>query len=79
MNSVFTNEFIDSIDNKSNFYKKNLAPYKILYKNYKLKKVGENEFVVSVHIDDMNGRYIQVIHLIKSEDVYLISKIEYDI
>ena len=80
LKSVFTSEFIDRIEeNENNFYKKKLAPYKILYKNFKIKKVGENEFVVSVHIDDMNGRYIQVIHLIKNEDVYLISDIEYDI
>jgi len=80
LKSVFTSEFIDRIEeNENNFYKKKLAPYKILYKNYKLKKVGENEFVVSIHIEDRNGRYIQVIHLIKNEDVYLISDIEYDI
>jgi hypothetical protein len=77
LDKVFTNEFIDGIDN--NFYKKNLAPYKIVFKNYKLRKVRENEFVVSVHIKDKNGKYIQVIHVKKYEDKYLITNIEYDI
>lgn len=78
---VFTNDYIDDIDKSSNFYKKNLAPYKIVDKNYirSLIKVSENEFIVSVQIDDKNGRYIQIIHIIKERDVYLISNIEYDI
>ena len=79
LSSVFTREFIDMIDNSSNFYKFNLAPYKVVFRNYTLNQVGENEFVVSIHIKDKNGRYIQVIHLIKRNDEYLISEIEYDI
>ncbi len=77
LDKVFTNEFIDGIDN--NFYKKKLAPYKIVFRNYKLREVRENEFVVSVHIKDKNGKYIQVIHIKKNKDKYLITKIEYDI
>jgi hypothetical protein len=77
LDKVYTNEFIDSIDN--NFYKEKLAPYKIAFRNYKLRDVRENEFVVSVHIKDKDGKYIQVIHIKQYIDKYLISKIEYDI
>ncbi len=77
LDKVFAYKFIDGIDN--NFYKKKLAPYKIVFRNYKLHEVRENEFVVSVHIKDKNGKYIQVIYVKKQEDRYLITKIEYDI
>ncbi len=79
LSSVFTEEFIDNIDRNSHFYKKKLAPYQIIYKNYNLRKVAENEFTVSVHIEDKNGGYIQVIHVIKEGESYLIANIEYDI
>jgi hypothetical protein len=78
-NSVFTEEFIDGIDNNHYFYKDKLIPYQITYKHYNLTEIAENEYVVSVHIEDRNGSYIQVIHIIKEHDCYLISDIEYDI
>lgn len=79
LNSVFTEKFIDSIDNNSNFYKEKLAPYQITYKNYNLTKIDKNEYVLSVHIEDKNGSYIQVVHVVKEGERYLISDIEYDI
>lgn len=79
LNSVFTEEFIDRIDNNSNFYKEKLAPYQITYKNYNLTKIDEKEYVLRVHIEDRNGSYIQVIHVVKEGERYLISNIEYDI
>ena len=81
IDNVFTKDFINNMDKSSNFYKKDLAPYKIIDKGClnSLTKVNENEFTVSVNIEDKRGRYIQIIHIIKLGDVYYISNIEYDI
>jgi hypothetical protein len=79
LKSVFTDELIDYIDTDYNFYKEELGPYQVVYKNFRLKEVAENEYTVSVHIEDKNGRYIQVVHIIKEGECYLISDIEYDI
>jgi hypothetical protein len=56
-----------------------LAPYHIIYRNYNLKEIAENEYVISVHIEDKDGRYIQILNIIKEKEDYRISKIEYDI
>jgi hypothetical protein len=79
LKSVFTDELIDYIDTDYNFYKEELGPYHVVYKNFHLKEVAKNEYTVSVHIEDKNGRYIQVVHIIKEGECYLISDIEYDI
>ena len=79
LDTVFTDEFIDSIDYDSNFYKKKLAPYKIVATDYKLRKAEDNEYTVSISIEDKNGSYIQIIHFVKQEEGYFISNIEYDI
>ncbi len=79
LDSVYTQEFIDGIDNNYNFYKEELAPYQITFKDYTLKATTESDYVVSVHIKDRNGSYIQVVHIIEANDRYLISEIEYDI
>jgi hypothetical protein len=79
LKSVFTEEFINNLGQNSNFDKKKLAPYQIIYKNYNLREEAANEYVVSVSIEDKDGSYIQVIHITKEEGVYRISRIEYDI
>lgn len=77
--SVFTEEFIVNLDQDRYFDKTKLAPYHIIYRNSNLLEIAENEYVVSVHIEDKDGRYIQILHIIKEKENYRISKIEYDI
>jgi len=81
INKIYTKDFINSIKNNINFYKEKLASFKFVNKNFlnSLREVKENEFTVRVHIDDKRGRYYQVIHIVKQDDVYLVSNIEYDI
>ena len=77
---IFTSDFIKQIDSNTNFYKK-----KIFYsveKNFmkSFKELDENQFKVSVSVEDSSGSYIQIITLAKdSNDKYLISNIEFDI
>lgn len=81
MDKLYTPSFLQTIKSDTKFYKTDLCPYYIVDKNYmnNLKKINENEYTVSVAIEDKKGRYIQVIHIIKQNGNYLIANIEYDI
>lgn len=80
LNEVFSNEFINRIQNMQNFYKKELKPYKILSLNYdEIKDVAADNFVVFARINDTKGEYSQTIHFIKKNGVLIINEVEYDI
>lgn len=44
-----------------------------------LTETDDGELVVAVRVEDQQGSYIQVIHMIKDKTSYLIDNIEYDI
>lgn len=75
---TFTQEFINNI--KDNFYKKNLSPYIVLDNDFiETLTANNDEFIVSIRIADRKGSYIQVVHIVKNNNMYLIDNIEYDI
>lgn len=80
LTDVFTVEFIEKIPATSNFYKKDLKPYKIISTNLHAKlEISIDNPIVSVRINDSKGDYIQVMHFVKNDGKYFIAEIEYDI
>jgi hypothetical protein len=80
LTDVFTDEFIKKIPVTTNFYKKDLKPYKIISTNLDaMKEMSIDKPIVRVRINDSKGDYIQVMHFIRKEGKYHIAEIEYDI
>lgn len=80
LKQIFTPNFIASINSTPNFYKKRIF-YKV-DKNFMstLQTINQNDYKLSVRVEDLSGSYIQVITLTKDTNGnYLIHKIEYDI
>jgi hypothetical protein len=76
----FSNSFIEKIKDTSNFYKKELKPYKIISINYdEIKDKSIDNFIVYVRLNDTKGEYTQVVHLIKKNGSFIVDEIEYDI
>ncbi len=76
---VYTEEFYSNLPDY--YYKDNLGPCEITNYDFMttLTKTDDGELVVAVRVEDKQGSYIQVIHMIRNESGYLISNIEYDI
>lgn len=80
LTEVFSNSFIKKIKDTSNFYKKELKPYKIVSINYdEIKDKSIDNFIVYVRLNDTKGEYTQVAHLIKKNGSFIVDEIEYDI
>lgn len=77
---VFTDEYIQSISKSTDFYKKDLAPYKIVAANLdRIDYALTDNFAINVRVNDKKGDYIQVMHFIKKSGQYFVGDIEYDI
>jgi hypothetical protein len=80
LTEVFTNEFVNKIEGISAFYKKELKPYKIISINYyETKDISAGHLVVYVRVEDTEGEYAQIVHLVKKNGIFAIDDIEYDI
>lgn len=77
---VFTKNYLDKISDDQNFYKEQLNPYKIVESNVEdVKSSSDGNLVINVRVNDKNGGYFQVIHMIKTDGRYYVDNIEYDI
>lgn len=76
---VYTKDFLGSIPD--GFYKDALSPYMDANDDFMttLRTADNGEFVVDVRVEDKQGGYIQIIHIVKDKTNYLIDSIEYDI
>ena len=80
LTEVFSKEYIKKIHSASNFYKKELRPYKIISTNYdEMKDTSVDDLIIFVRIEDSSGGYQQNMHLIKINDTFVVDEIEYDI
>lgn len=79
LDSVYTKKFSSNFPDY--YYKDDLGPCKITNYDFMttLTETEEGELVVAVRVEDKQGSYIQVIHIVKDKSNYLIDYIEYDI
>lgn len=79
LGQLYTKEFIEKVKNDKTFYKENLRPYKIINIYTIEKNIKKGDYSFGVRISDKNGEYIQIMHVKKINNSFLIFDIEYDI